>query len=136
MTQVRKIIVDAVMHTDMTQHFKIVAHIEALAEKHRGKAGNPGPMMGSPSGTIGPDSEAAQRAFSLPEDRALLPGLLLHVADVSNPAKPTPLAAGWALCVLEEFFYQGDVERSLGLPLSPGFDRDTTSVEGSQARAV
>ena len=34
--------------------------------------------------------------------------------------------------MMDEFFAQGDRERALGVAPSPGFDRETTSIPGSQ----
>ena len=42
------------------------------------------------------------------ETRNLLLKLLLHSADVSNPAKPWKVCHFWALRILNEFFWQGD----------------------------
>jgi hypothetical protein len=42
--------------------------------------------------------------------------------------KPFPVARRWALCVTDEFFLQGDIERDLGLdPVTPACDRRTQS---------
>lgn len=48
----------------------------------------------------------------------------LHCADISNPTKDWQLYSTWADLVLEEFQAQGDLERSKGMPISPGFDRE------------
>merc|ERR1719183_2841739 len=45
--------------------------------------------------------------------RGLLSSMLLHIADVSNPTRPGPVARKWAFVVQEEFFNQGDEERRL-----------------------
>jgi len=58
--------------------------------------------------------------------------LLLHAADISNPAKPTDLAKYWAECCLEECFAQGDREDELSLPISPLCDRQTVKKAESQ----
>lgn len=57
---------------------------------------------------------------------------LLHSADISNPAKPQPLAVGWTKRALEEFFAQGDKEKELALPVSPLCDKETTKTADSQ----
>jgi hypothetical protein len=44
--------------------------------------------------------------------------LLLKAADVSNPAKATPLYLFWTDRIIEEFYAQGDEEKQLGLPVS------------------
>jgi len=43
--------------------------------------------------------------------RGLLSSMLLHVSDVSNPARPGNVARKWAYAVQEEFFRQGDKEK-------------------------
>jgi len=57
---------------------------------------------------------------------------MLHMADISNPAKPHPAFVRWADCCLEEFFMQGDQEMERGLAISPLCDRKTTSRSQSQ----
>ncbi|KAL7470678.1 hypothetical protein ACHAXS_010912 [Conticribra weissflogii] len=58
--------------------------------------------------------------------------ILLHAADISNPAKPTDLAKYWAECCLAECFAQGDREDELSLPISPLCDRQTVKKADSQ----
>eukprot|EP00891_Asterochloris_glomerata_P003139 jgi/Astpho2/3139/gw1.00051.251.1_t len=110
----RKIIIDAILHTDMTHHFSTVAKVRPLA------------LCTSP----------AARAFGSPEDRQFLLSLLLHCADISNPVKPPLLSRRWSERVMAEFFKQGDLERSLGLPISPQMDRATTSVPMAQVNFI
>ena len=56
----------------------------------------------------------------------------VHTADISNPAKPLALCLRWTEQVMEEFFRQGDLEASMGLPVSPFYDRHTTSIAQCQ----
>ncbi|CAI5737036.1 unnamed protein product [Hyaloperonospora brassicae] len=58
-------------------------------------------------------------------DKKLLLKMILHTCDVSNPAKERKLMLRWTDRVVEEFFIQGDMEKQLGLPVSPFMDRDT-----------
>merc|ERR1719221_178203 len=58
--------------------------------------------------------------------------LFLHLADVSNPLKPFPVCHSWAMRVLDEFFAQGDEEKSLGIPVGILNDRDKVNRPGSQ----
>jgi len=62
--------------------------------------------------------------------------VLLHSADISNAVKPFPTYKMWATRVLEEFFNQGDREKTLGLPVSPMMDRETTIVSVSQINFI
>lgn len=52
--------------------------------------------------------------------------ILLHSADISNPAKPWKVSKRWSDNVVAEFFAQGDREKREGLTVSPNMDRDTT----------
>jgi hypothetical protein len=66
------------------------------------------------------------------KDKNLCMEILIHAADVSNPAKPFNLYSQWAERVLEEFWNQGDQEKSMGLPVSYLCDRFTVNVATSQ----
>jgi 3'5'-cyclic nucleotide phosphodiesterase len=71
--------------------------------------------------------------FASPDERMLLFSLLLHAADISNPAKPWLIASKWADCVNTEFWAQGDAEQGMGLPVAPLNDRHAvTSVSAGQ----
>jgi hypothetical protein len=59
-----------------------------------------------------------------PELRQSLSNCLLHAADISNPVKPWGLCKRWSDLVVQEFFLQGDIEKSQSLPVSPNMDRD------------
>ena len=50
--------------------------------------------------------------------------ILLHTADVSNPAKQWSIYLGWTTRIMSEFFAQGDMEKEAGIPVTPIFDRD------------
>ena len=66
------------------------------------------------------------------EHRSKVLCLLLHSADVSNPAKPWEVHTRWTGRIMEEFFEQGDREKQLSLPPSPLCDRNTTNIPESQ----
>ena len=54
--------------------------------------------------------------------------MLIHSADISNPAKPSKISQQWTDKVYEEFFRQGDLEKSMGIPISMMCDRLSTNV--------
>ncbi|KAI8618359.1 hypothetical protein BC830DRAFT_1061514 [Chytriomyces sp. MP71] len=66
------------------------------------------------------------------EDRTLLFKMMIKCADVSNPTKAWPIYERWTQRILDEFFNQGDAEKSLGIPVSPYYDRDTIYIPASQ----
>lgn len=59
---------------------------------------------------------------------------MLHCADLSNPTKALKIYQSWLNRVMNEFFLQGDRERSDGLEISPMCDRHNASVEKSQVK--
>lgn len=102
----------AVLSTDMGKHFKLLEELDAAAEIH------------------GADLLATQKGSAYVVD--LMHRLTLHVADISNPMRPTRLAARWSRVCIDEFFEQGDLEKAQQLKVSMLCDRDTTSFPGSQ----
>merc|ERR1712083_465436 len=57
----------------------------------------------------------------------------LHAADISNPTLALPLCCHWVGLVFEEFWAQGDLEKSvLGSVSMPMFDRDKIDLPTSQ----
>lgn len=105
--EIRSNVIDAVLHTDMSKHFASVNSLEALL-----------------------NSKGAEHL--LKENRWLLLMYMMHLADISNPAKPYPMNSIWTDRCLEEFFAQGDREQALGLPISLNCDREKTQRSASQ----
>ncbi|CAG8559561.1 7165_t:CDS:10 [Diversispora eburnea] len=61
--------------------------------------------------------------FQIDYERNIIVGALIKCADISNAARPHPIAKNWSNVLLEEFKCQGDLERKLGLPILPVNDR-------------
>ena len=59
--------------------------------------------------------------------------MLLHCADISNPAKPQAAYFDWTDRVLAEFYHQGDLEKEHGLAISTFYDRTKPAVGKMQA---
>lgn len=51
---------------------------------------------------------------------------VIMLGDIGHAAKEFDLHAEWSLLIREEFFRQGDEERSRGMDISPLCDRHTT----------
>lgn len=98
-----------ILATDMSVHFAIFAEFDELEKRH-----------------FGPTHPQPTAETLNEKDRLLLLRVLLHTADISNPAKVWPISRKWSDLVLEEFFNQGDREKAEGLPVSPSCDRLTT----------
>lgn len=112
----RKMIIEAVLSTDMTHHFSSVNKIKGIRLAHQDSA---------------KDSNVGAKKYADGDAWQIL-HFALHLSDISNPAKPLPLAIQWTDRCLDEFFQQGDEEKRLGLPVSPLCDRMTTQRADSQ----
>lgn len=117
--EVRRMVVGMILHTDMTKHFEMVSKLDVVLEL-RGDG----------------DSEVDKNYFSSSDDRQLLVNLLLHASDISNPCKPWPICQKWTECVIQEFFEQGDLERSRNMTISVNMDRETTNRPLSQVNFI
>lgn len=62
--------------------------------------------------------------------------VLIKVSDISNEARPMDVAEPWLDCLLQEFYEQSDVEKLLGLPVTPFMDRDKVSKPSSQCSFI
>ncbi|XP_067434493.1 dual specificity calcium/calmodulin-dependent 3',5'-cyclic nucleotide phosphodiesterase 1C [Thunnus thynnus] len=100
--ELRTLVVEMVLATDMSCHFQQIKAMKSLLQQ--------------------PEAIDKPKALSL----------LLHTADISHPAKHWDLHHRWTTSLLEEFFRQGDKEAELGLPFSPLCDRKSTMVAQSQ----
>jgi len=105
--RIHKRMIEAVLHTDMSTHFATVANIKSQT------AGKSWAVL---------DADTRWEVFMY----------VLHLADISNPAKVDPVFKLWTTRCLDEFFAQGDKEHDMGLPISPNCDRNTTKEPESQ----
>ncbi|KAK5860595.1 hypothetical protein PBY51_022059 [Eleginops maclovinus] len=100
--ELRALVIEMVMSTDMSCHFQQIKTMR----------------------------NALTQTLSL--DKVKVLSLMLHAADISHPAKAWPLHYRWTHSLMEEFFRQGDKEVELGLPFSPLCDRKATMIAQSQ----
>lgn len=113
--KIRKRVVDMVVNTDMTLHFKLMKFFQ---EKENLKS-------------------KEDKTEGIPNDKLItyqqefLNGLL-HAADISNPTKPTSLYVEWAERVMKEFWIQGDLEKEKKMPVSYLCDRNIFTVAKAQ----
>lgn len=89
----RKLILDAILHTDMALHKEHIARAQRKA------------------------AEGLPELLEL-EDRQFLVTLLLHSADLCNPTLEPPMARRLAEGVSAEFEAQAALERAAGLPVT------------------
>ncbi|KAI8098956.1 uncharacterized protein BX664DRAFT_309976 [Halteromyces radiatus] len=113
-TRFRKIIVQSILATDMGLHDDYVNKIQA--QKTR--------LDLQPVDVK--DQEQAENEI------ILICGSLIKCADISNCARPFPVAKKWAEILQQEFHEQGDLEKELGLSVLPINDRGKISLEDFQ----
>ena len=120
--RIRETTIDLVLATDMKTHFSVVSQFTAQL---RGKDGS------TSSTTTGSGSKAA--ALNLQEgERLLVMQMAMKLADMGHLAADRDVHIKWVKRLEEECFRQGDVERSLGLPVSLLMDRRGTGISASQ----
>ncbi len=118
----RNHVTNCVLATDMTRHFAMIERFTSMLEKRQ-------PSLDKAKCVTFLDkakSESEQLPIESEADRMLVLNIMLHSADISNPTKPWAIATRWSDYIVEEFFNQGDIEQSMGLPVSPNCNRDTT----------
>ena len=130
---VRHLVRDLILATDMARHKAILQDLERAAAEQDGRCGHcagagpehrrgPAPDPGPPAvdtDADGPAPPSAPRPTRPPPRLLLHMQALLKCADISNVAKPLPVAMEWAVAVSDEFFAQGDLERAQGIEVRP-----------------
>jgi hypothetical protein len=66
------------------------------------------------------------------DDQIALAELIMHSSDILNPARPWETCQKWTSLLFEEYFAQGDTEKSLGLPISHLCDRNSVTISATQ----
>ncbi|CAG9321059.1 unnamed protein product [Blepharisma stoltei] len=108
--QMRKLIIELILATDMGKHFEIMGYFNS---KYLSISELPEPS----------DAE-----FRLDQYK-----MTIKSADIGHAAKSVDLHEKWCGLVIKEFFAQGDEEKQLGIPVSMYCDKDTTDISKSQA---
>lgn len=124
--EVRKHIIETILHTDMMLHQAMVKDLQMTYQMNTEVFTH---QEGGASATLG---LAETEIFSQGEGKTLFMNCILHSADVSNPCKNWDVTHAWAMVCLEEFFAQGDQEKMLGIPVQFLNNRDTLNRPNSQ----
>ena len=107
---VRTHVVEMILATDLALHFDLLAKFKQKVIA----SGNFDPMNNS-------------------GDKSILMQVLMKCADVSNPTKEWSLYNEWINRITAEFHQQGDLEKEMGLEVSPFMNRENSS-NGSNAQ--
>lgn len=105
---IRKLIIEMVLHTDMSRHFEILGRFRTRFLSLNDL-----------------DLEKS-------EDKIFVLAVGLKCADIGHTAKTFELHQKWTYLVCEEFFNQGDLERSKDMPISMYCDRNNADIPKSQ----
>ncbi len=73
----------------------------------------------------------SEGSFTEGDNQSVILINVFHAADIANQCRPFHLAADWGRRIVCEFFDQGDKERLLDLPITPGCDRHSSNFEQS-----
>ena len=118
---VRRRMIECIIATDMVNHNKILSKLKTKIELFDIKNGKNVERM------VFYDN--VEKTF---ENQQTVLNMIIHSADISNPAKPTSIQKTWVDLIFIEFFKQGDLERNLKLPITLLCDRNTTNIDKSQ----
>lgn len=110
--EIREMMIKMVLGTDLKVHFTGVANLKATIEGHRN----------------------ANTWFDphIQKDREILLVHCVHTADISSPCKPARIAVEWTNRLEQEWFEEGDEQKSLGIAVGPMMDRSNPCTEQSQ----
>eukprot|EP00904_Undaria_pinnatifida_P007165 jgi/Undpi1/3579/HiC_scaffold_16.g06951.m1 len=113
--EIRRIMISMVLATDLKMHFDVLGEFNShLTDIHEGE--------------LVEEGRAKTYASAMK--------VCIKSADISHPTRATPLHLRWTRDVIEEFFLQGDEEKSLGLEPSPLCDRHNTDIATSQKNFI
>lgn len=123
---IRKMSIEAILHTDNSFHFNEVKALQMIHEVHDEDFRQTCARFIPGDDENDWPGEDIIAIFGEKDTRDTIRNVLLHYADISNSMKPFSIARVWADLVLEEFFVQGDKLKELGLPVPALNDRAKT----------
>ena len=94
-----------VLATDLGQHMAFVAQLKAFKANEKNK---------------------------LHEEKKIFMKTIIKLCDVGHSLKGLDVHLKWTERIVEEFFLQGDEEKSRGMPVSPFMDRDSPDTPKNQ----
>jgi hypothetical protein len=118
---VRRRMIDGILSTDMACHSKQILSMKSKLESLE------------ISGGINVEKLIIGDNYSKKyENSQMVLSMCIHTADLSNPAKINEVFDKWTELVFNEFFAQGDIEKTKGFIPSMLCDRTTTKINKSQ----
>merc|ERR1740123_587024 len=114
--EMRRIIIESILHTDVTKHNDMIRELGLLYQMNSERF----------------DSLTADEVIASSSLVQLICSMLVHGADVGNPAKPWEICKQLAFLCMDEFFAQGDLEKAAGIPVQMLNDRDKVNRPNAQ----
>ncbi len=114
----RKRMIEAILATDMSFHFKSVSILKGKMDYLDIKEGK--------------NIEKLINGNSAFNDQQEIINFIVHSADISHNVKEWSISEKWSLSIYEEFFKQGEIEKKSNLPISMFCDRDSTNIPKAQ----
>jgi hypothetical protein len=134
--EVRKMIEHSILYTDFKRHKELMLRMKQVVPDLKTQlqsTNDQAAQVSAPSERAQNGSATVDLSGHLDSDtRILIGSFILHAADVSNPGKKWPVCERWANLVMEEFFGQGDLEKSNGMKPSMNCDRLTVNTPECQ----
>jgi cAMP-specific phosphodiesterase len=110
-SDVLRTMIDLILNTDMATHGVLMEQFATV-------------LVPRATAAVSSAAGCCCDASAPPEVHRLAMIMLMKACDISNPVKPFELCRKWGISVMEEFYRQGDVERQIGLDVTPMFDRE------------
>ena len=117
---IRKRMIRQILATDMANHGEVVSLIRAKIKSSVEELGE---------GNFNLLSGNEKSKF---DEQQMLYNYLIHAADLGHNCKKFEISIQWVEVLCEEFWIQGDTEKSKGIPISFLCDRDKIDVPASQ----
>mmetsp|Transcript_54188 Transcript_54188/g.129072 ORF Transcript_54188/g.129072 Transcript_54188/m.129072 type:complete len:1134 (+) Transcript_54188:102-3503(+) len=130
---VRKVCIEAIMSTDNAHHFQMQKDVQLLYEVHSEILDESRQCYRMDEDFL---TQRTAECFRQADTKMLLVKAFLHMSDISNPTKPFRVSRVWAQHCLQEFFLQGDKEKSLGIPVQALNDREKVNMPMSQVTFI
>ena len=116
---IRKRMISQILATDMARHAEVVslirAKIKACEDRHQKNF------------TLLSGNEKIKF-----EEQQIFLNYMIHAADLGHNTKKFEISLQWVELLSEEFWQQGDMEKSKGIPVSFLCDRDKIDIPNSQ----
>ena len=116
---IRKRMIKQILATDMANHGEVVSLIKAKIKAHEDEGQSRFTLL------------SGNEKTKFDEQQTLL-NYLMHAADLSHNTKKFHISLKWVELLSEEFWNQGDEEKSRGIPISFLCDRTKVDIPSSQ----